>query len=57
MIKCYVFYLVSVMNDPAYMYYFVKHAFMILYDVYMLCVRCYSPEFAAHTLATIFLDF
>ena len=54
MTECYVFYLVSVINDPIYMYYDIEHAIMTLCDVCTLCVRCYSPEFVAHTLATIF---
>ena len=40
-----------------YMSYDIKHAMMMIYDVwmiYMLCVRCYSREYAAHPLATIF---
>ena len=56
MTECYVFYLVSVINDPIYTYYDIKHAIMMLCYVCMLCVRCYSPELAAHPLATIFLD-
>ena len=46
-------YLISVINDLVYLYYDIKHATMMLCDVCTLCVRCYSPEFAAHPLATI----
>ena len=47
-------YLMPVINDLVYLYYDIKHATMMLCDVCTLCVRCYSPEFAAHPLATIF---